>query len=599
MHTNRPETKPAREAKIVEYKAHDGQHVKLDLEVCKNFLVRGKAQYVTTQEFVFFMGVCKSRGVNPFAMDCYLIKYAQEGNAAIIVSRGHYQASAKQQPDCQGWSSGVIIKKGEGLEYREGHLVLEDEELVGGWFEAQPKNWLKPKRHTVPLAPYIKKTYKGEITQFWQPEKQGMMIEKVAEVQGLRSLWSREFANLHILEEMVEADSPTSLPPGPNDPGPDKPRGPETTKEAYKKEPLPPQPETAEAAGADPDDAVAMITQAQIGQIAAFGGDIIRKVLDDYPARIIGELTAEQAEEALKACHALKKALDEENVDDDALAILDKKIGARFKDCTLYEKQLLEGFLFIRTGSSLIKWTKGNLEALKNMPAESLVVVAHFEKWERFQKDGKIEMPWPVMPEAKEVTPILATGTKAIAFNPRHPDDPAFFVDVTVIGYSPKNKKYKVDFEGGGDDEWVRESEIRPAEAEPKAPTHFNCVGCLERFPAVEIVWGMDNNQPHCKSCMETEASEEPDTKTTKCERCGWDDGGHHEMCPDKDKADDPREVLRIAMIGEIGKIDDEPEESSERVTKALEAIGLTETTALTDLTLEQAGQVIDELNRF
>ncbi len=496
----RPETKPVREAKIVEYKARDGQQVRLDMEVCKNFLVRGKSQFVTTQEFIFFMGVCKSRGVNPFAMDCYLIKYAQDGNAAIIVSRGHYQASAKQQQDCQGWSCGVILRNNGELEYREGHLVLGDEELVGGWFEAQPKGWLKPKRHTVPLAPYIKKTYKGETTQFWQPEKQGMMIEKVAEVQGLRSLWSREFANLHILEEIVEADSPTNLP---TDPGPGKPRGTETKKDLYKKEPVPappekstaPDPEQEKGAGAGADqekDYSDLLKNADlVDEIAKFDGPIIKKVLGDYSWSTIGGLTLQEAKSALKACHALKNALDAENIDDDTLAALDKKIGQKYKDCTLAEKYRLSEFLFIRTGKALTAWTADNLDYLQALPLDSLVFIAHAEKWERFKGDDKITDSWPVMPEAVEV---------------------------------------------------------RPAEAEPEVPTHFNCVGCLGSFPAIKIVWGMDSNQPHCKGCMEAEIGEDPGPEASnKCGRCGWDNGEHHEMCPDAGKTKDPKETQRQA----------------------------------------------------
>jgi len=196
---------------LVQYRAKDGIEIKLDFEVVKKHLVRGNPQYVTSQEIIFFLGICKSRGLNPFAMDCYLIKYSQNDNAAIIVSRDHYRARARQQPDCLGWKNGVIIRKNGLLEYREGHLVLDDEELVGGWFEARPKGWDEPKRHTVPLKAYIKKTKDGRVTQFWQEDKQPMMIEKIAEAQGLRALWSQEFGHLYLEEELSEAITPGAI----------------------------------------------------------------------------------------------------------------------------------------------------------------------------------------------------------------------------------------------------------------------------------------------------------------------------------------------------------------------------------------------------
>lgn len=206
-------SKALQAATSVTYTAHDGQQVMLDLETVKKFLVRGKSEYVTDEELVFYMGICRSRALNPFAMDCYLVKYTPADSAAIIVSRGHYQTRARQQSDCRGWNNGVIIRRQDGsLEYREGHLVLDEEQLVGGWFEAKPDGWDKPKFHTVPLRTYIKRTKEGAITKFWQKDNQPMMIEKIAEVQGLRTIWSKDLANLLIKEELVEPVTRADIP---------------------------------------------------------------------------------------------------------------------------------------------------------------------------------------------------------------------------------------------------------------------------------------------------------------------------------------------------------------------------------------------------
>ena len=189
---------------LVQYVAKDGQEIQLSFETVKRYLVRGRSELVTSQELVFFMGICKSRGLNPFAQDCYLIKYAADDPAAIIVSIDYLRAAARSERDCQGWTSGCIVKRGEEIVHTDG-LVLEDDVLIGGWAEGQPKGWTVPHRVEVNLKGCIKKTKNGRTTRFWQPENQPTMIEKVAEARLLRKLWSRQFARLYIPEEMGEA----------------------------------------------------------------------------------------------------------------------------------------------------------------------------------------------------------------------------------------------------------------------------------------------------------------------------------------------------------------------------------------------------------
>ena len=179
--------------RVVAYKARDGQEITLTMEIVKNFLVVGNKELVSIQEFTFFIGVCRARGLNPFAKDCYLIKYSQDP-AAIVTSIDFYRARARAQKDCKGWQKGVIcLHKTTGeLRYSKG-LVLANEEVVGGWFKAQPTGWDVPFELEVNLSGYIKHTREGSVTKFWQPENQPTMISKVAESQGLRALWPDEF----------------------------------------------------------------------------------------------------------------------------------------------------------------------------------------------------------------------------------------------------------------------------------------------------------------------------------------------------------------------------------------------------------------------
>jgi phage recombination protein Bet len=203
--------KKEEEQAVIRYQSRDGQEIDLSFELVRHFLISGKKELVTKQELFYFMGICKSRGLNPFKKDAYLIKY-DESPAAVVTSIDFYRSRARSQPDCVGWKSGVIIQHKEPksglttLEYREGNLVLEGEVLVGGWFEAKPTGWVEPFKHTVNLKPYIKVKKTGEITQFWREENQPMMIQKVAEAQGLRKLWPDQFQQLYLEGEILEAE---------------------------------------------------------------------------------------------------------------------------------------------------------------------------------------------------------------------------------------------------------------------------------------------------------------------------------------------------------------------------------------------------------
>ena len=194
--------------KVVAYEARDGQKVELSIDIVKNFLVTGKKEMVSSQEFVFFIGVCKARGLNPFAKDCYLIKYSNDP-AAIITSIDFYRSRARAQADCVGWEKGVICLNRETGEVRYSKgLVLPNEDLVGGWFKAQPKGWDMPYEVEVNLEGYIKHTNTGDITKFWQPANQPTMIAKVAESQGLRALWPDEFREPSRLKRPASASKP-------------------------------------------------------------------------------------------------------------------------------------------------------------------------------------------------------------------------------------------------------------------------------------------------------------------------------------------------------------------------------------------------------
>jgi phage recombination protein Bet len=192
------------EKNVVRYEAKDGQNITLSFETIKRYLVQGRSEYVTAQEMIFFMGVCRSRGLNPFNKDCYLIKYSQGEGAAIVTSVDYFRKRARAQKDCKGWKKGIIVERNGDIIHSNG-LMLQGDKLLGGWFKAKPDGWDEPFEHEVNLGGYIKHTKEGKVTRFWSEENQPSQIAKVAESQGLRILWPDEFQQLYTPEEIGDA----------------------------------------------------------------------------------------------------------------------------------------------------------------------------------------------------------------------------------------------------------------------------------------------------------------------------------------------------------------------------------------------------------
>jgi phage recombination protein Bet len=190
----------------IEYKS-GGVEVKLTPPIIRKYLVRGKGELTTDQEILFFMKICQARGLNPFIGDAYLIKYSGDP-AAVVTSIDFFRKRARSQKDCVGWEAGIIVlaKDGASVKYTNG-LLLEGEELIGGWAKATPDGWKVEQKLEVNLSGYLryrkeKETGKRELTKFWEPENQPMMIAKVAESQLLRRLWPDEFQGLQTAEEV-------------------------------------------------------------------------------------------------------------------------------------------------------------------------------------------------------------------------------------------------------------------------------------------------------------------------------------------------------------------------------------------------------------
>lgn len=209
MAVNNSLVKSKEEMMTIRYKAGE-EEVKLSPTIVKNYLVSGNPEKVTDQEIVMFMNLCKFQHLNPFLKEAYCIKYGT-APATIVTGKTAFEKRADRCVDYEGFEAGVVVinLKGE-IENRVGTLVIDGEQLVGGWCDVYHKKFKHPVKITVSLSEYIGKKSDGSVNSQWAA-KPATMIRKVAKVQALREAFPEDFAGMYSAEEM-NVDEPIDLP---------------------------------------------------------------------------------------------------------------------------------------------------------------------------------------------------------------------------------------------------------------------------------------------------------------------------------------------------------------------------------------------------
>lgn len=187
------------------YKAGE-EDVKLSPSIVKNYLVSGDADRVSPQEVVMFMNLCKFQHLNPFLREAYLIKYGSQP-ATIVTGKAALEKRAARCEAYAGFEAGVVVTDGSSLEYRPGALVLDGEQLVGGWADVYVKGYERPVRAVVSVNEYMGRKKDGTVNGQWA-SKPATMIRKVAKIQALREAFPEDFQGMYSAEEMNVGDLP-------------------------------------------------------------------------------------------------------------------------------------------------------------------------------------------------------------------------------------------------------------------------------------------------------------------------------------------------------------------------------------------------------
>lgn len=185
------------ESGVVEFVPFGGDStIKLSVKIIREYVAVPTKQgdLPDDRECMRFLMLCRSRKLNPFESECFLIGYrnGNTGNVdwSLITAHQAFLKRATTNPGFGGMESGVIVKDEDGkMQEREGDFLYPGDNLLGAWAVVHHKDRLPTKRK-VNLGTY-KKSF-----GVWLNDPAGMIV-KVAEADCLRSTYPTMLGGLY------------------------------------------------------------------------------------------------------------------------------------------------------------------------------------------------------------------------------------------------------------------------------------------------------------------------------------------------------------------------------------------------------------------
>lgn len=165
-----------------------GQEVKLSQSIVSQFVIKGNGQ-LTQQEVVNFMQLAKFQKLNPFLNEIYLVKFGSQP-AQMIVSKEAFMKRAEANENFRGIKAGIIVQRGEEIEYLNGSFKLPKDVLLGAWAEVLRSDRDTPTHVEIALEEFSK----GQSTWKSMP---ATMIRKTAIVNALREAFPNNLGALY------------------------------------------------------------------------------------------------------------------------------------------------------------------------------------------------------------------------------------------------------------------------------------------------------------------------------------------------------------------------------------------------------------------
>lgn len=202
--------KPQETKAVVQWK---GEPITITFQDVKGLI----CPLATDSEVAIFLKTCQSLQLNPFANECFLIKYDSRDKAAFVIAIDSYLKAAETNREYDGCEAGIILRDGSGrLESREGAFLLDEDRLrlAGGWAKVYRKDRGRPTYVAVNKTECIKLTREGKPTQFWSEPKQPWMLRKVALkralVEAFPSLFAGTLATAEVVSD-IEGELPAAF----------------------------------------------------------------------------------------------------------------------------------------------------------------------------------------------------------------------------------------------------------------------------------------------------------------------------------------------------------------------------------------------------
>jgi phage recombination protein Bet len=189
--------------------------IRLSVNIIRSYLTRPtrSGAVCDDRQAMKFIMLCKSRGLNPWEGDAFLVGFdGKDGpEFSLITAHQAFLKRAEQCPEFDGLQSGVIVQTAEGkcLD-REGDFLFEEEKLLGGWAIVHRKDRRFPAKSRLALKARVKDN------KFWRDDPAGMIV-KCAEADALRMSFPTKLGGMYLEQRLEEAREEKSPPPAPPD----------------------------------------------------------------------------------------------------------------------------------------------------------------------------------------------------------------------------------------------------------------------------------------------------------------------------------------------------------------------------------------------
>lgn len=184
-----------------------GKEVELSIALTQTYF----CPQATAAEAFVFNSWCAHNGLDPWKREAYLVKYGNSP-AQMLTAKDAFTKRAEANTRYQGQKAGVVVINRNGeLENRVGELVLDGEELVGGWADVYVKDYVTPISAVVGFKERCQ--YKDGKPQAKWASSPGLMIRKCALVAALREAFPNDVGGMYVPDEMgFEEDDSAKAP---------------------------------------------------------------------------------------------------------------------------------------------------------------------------------------------------------------------------------------------------------------------------------------------------------------------------------------------------------------------------------------------------